>query len=354
VFRILRILKGYKSADGSPGGDVERGVNRQIAFLAFFMVSVIFIGAGVVHSLELSRPHSFAWPAMQDNVECEISNLDSRPYYEWENACRLDFFQAVYFIIITVTTVGFGDMHPNDNLGRIVILGILVPMFVLVPQEISKLTDLMDKQSKYMDAYQSASGGHAVVCGDIQLSVARSFLLEFFHPDHGDQEMKLVFLAPHDPDPALESLITDQQYSDRVRYIRGSPLSTVDLNKAKLHDASAVFVLTSQFSQEVMTADATAVLMVKAIKSVCPWVVVYCQLISPQNTIHSWAQWDSMVCIEQLKMGLLAKSCLCPGFSTLIANLISSSSDYDLSSLPKRDRKWSREYMGGYGQEVYW
>ena len=49
-----------------------------------------------------------------------------------------------------------------------------------------------------------------------------------------------------------------------------------------------------------------------------------------------------------------AASCLaCQGFSTLIANLITSSSDYDVGSLGNLDKEWVEEYLDGYGQEVY-
>lgn len=58
-----------------------------------------------------------------------------------------------------------------------------------------------------------------------------------------------------------------------------------------------------------------------------------------------------MICIEELKMSLLAKSCLCPGLITVISNLITSSGDPPESdSLPF---KWLHEYWTGQGFEIY-
>ena len=35
---------------------------------------------------------------------------------------------------------------------------------------------------------------------------------------------------------------------------------------------------------------------------------------------------DEVLCVNEIKLGLLGKSCLCPGFSTMMANLIRMSS----------------------------
>ena len=34
-----------------------------------------------------------------------------------------------------------------------------------------------------------------------------------------------------------------------------------------------------------------------------------------------WKQGDDAVCVAELKLGLIAQSCLAPGFSTMMANM---------------------------------
>lgn len=78
------------------------------------------------------------------------------------------------------------------------------------------------------------------------------------------------------------------------------------------------------------------------------------QVLHPGTRAHGqWAQWDIVLCLQELRMGVLAKSALCPGFSTLVSNLIMSSAEFDTNRLAKRDKKWTQEYADGYGQEVY-
>lgn len=65
------------------------------------------------------------------------------------------------------------------------------------------------------------------------------------------------------------------------------------------------------------------------------------------------------MCIEQLKLSLLAKSCLCPGLVVLITNLIKSSlNNKEIDSLldEKKDDPnytWLWEYWEGKKYEIY-
>ena len=64
---------------------------------------------------------------------------------------------------------------------------------------------------------------------------------------------------------------------------------------------------------------------------------------------RSGADTNHIVCIEELKMNLLAKSCLCPGINTLLSNLISSMGDDEVEDTDE----WMNEYMEGCGKEIY-
>jgi len=350
LFRIFRVMRSFGSSETNAAADGAASVSRQVGVLAFKLVAIVFIGAGIVHSVELWFPGSYRWV---ESTECIFERYTGLPRHEVPSACRMDFVQAAYFVLITVTTVGFGDIIPADNLGRIVILAVLLPLFNIIPHEISVLSELMDKQSKYSAPFHSGAAPHVVVCGDVSYSVVLAFLQEFFHPDHGDQLMKVVFLSSDEPSPAIEGLLTSPLFGDKTQYVLGTPLSTSDLNRAGISRAVSVFILTSAFKPDVAYRDATAVLMVKSIRTVSPWTKVFCQVVNAEARRHEWAQWDHLLCLQELRMGLLAKSAVCPGFSTLISNLIMSSTDFDTSSLPRRDRRWTEEYAGGYGQEVY-
>lgn len=65
---------------------------------------------------------------------------------------------------------------------------------------------------------------------------------------------------------------------------------------------------------------------------------------------------DQIVCIESLKLSLLAKSCLCPGLVVLITNLIKSSispTNEVTKKFKNKDWKWLLEYWQGKKYEIY-
>lgn len=53
---------------------------------------------------------------------------------------------------------------------------------------------------------------------------------------------------------------------------------------------------------------------------------------------------DQVICIEELKMSLLAKSCLCPGLITVISNLITSSEEPNKKEI---EYEWLEDYWHG-------
>ena len=50
-----------------------------------------------------------------------------------------------------------------------------------------------------------------------------------------------------------------------------------------------------------------------------------------------WRRDDQAVCLNELKLGFIAQSCLAPGFSTLVSNLVIISSHKE-----DEDRKYSK------------
>lgn len=68
---------------------------------------------------------------------------------------------------------------------------------------------------------------------------------------------------------------------------------------------------------------------------------------------------DQVICVEELKLYLLAKTCLCPGINTLISILITSNKpQYDPNQFNNTNQLfcqnlWINEYIAGMQNEIY-
>ena len=73
-------------------------------------------------------------------------NLDfklSMPLDEKGVEEKLTFDSAFYFMVVTVTTVGYGDIKPNTDWARGIIAIFIILMIIVVSKQTSDLNELM-------------------------------------------------------------------------------------------------------------------------------------------------------------------------------------------------------------------
>jgi hypothetical protein len=175
----------------------------------------------------------------------------------------------------------------------------------------------------------------------------RSFLKEFFCQDHGNSTVNthVVILNPSEPSEELKLLLDDPFYANRVQYVKGSPMDSKSLRKVRIQEAKACFVFSSKYATEdAVHDDACTVMRALALKKQVRDLPLHVQVLLPEHKPHFDFLADSMICIEELKMGLLAQSCRCPGFATMI-NLITTSLT---ERNAKRLLKYIDEAAGGF------
>lgn len=96
----------------------------------------------------------------------------------------LTFDSAFYYMIVTVCTVGYGDISPTDDFARIVIGIFIILIIVLVSKQTSELNELMKFSSEYRVPYRGPAGKHILIIGNLSANTLSKFLKEFYHPDH--------------------------------------------------------------------------------------------------------------------------------------------------------------------------
>ncbi|KAJ9054985.1 hypothetical protein DSO57_1008870 [Entomophthora muscae] len=233
---------------------------------------------------------------------------------------------------------------------------------LFLPGKISELLALISKRSIFDSHFEPEKNRqHVIVCGNFTNNCLYEFLREFFCEDHGLQTVNtnVVILNSAEPSEELVSILNDPVYSSRVQYVKGLPTSYKSLKKVRASLAKACFVLTGKnSSDDDREADATAVMLALAIKRFNKGLRLYAQVNLPENKPHFDHLARQLVCLQELRLGMLAQNLLNPGFSTLIYLLATSMTDttYDelLASIKQTpELPWLEEYVHGATHEIY-
>ena len=150
------------------------------------------------------------------------------------------------------------------------------------------------------------------------------------------------------PPPEILSCLMEPIYTSLIYYLDGSPLDDEDLGRASAGSADGIFILSDKFCQNPDEEDAKTILLHASIRRyihTCPTEELegdstdektdpkfFMQLLRPENRRHISVQdpfgdKELLVCLYEIKMGMLAKACMFPGTSTLLINLLTSFSD---------------------------
>ena len=73
-----------------------------------------------------------------------------------------DFFDALYFGLTTLTTVGFGDITPVTPVGRLIVSASTVVGIALVPLQLTGLAETLLKETRAREAQQKKPMGYRV------------------------------------------------------------------------------------------------------------------------------------------------------------------------------------------------
>ncbi|KAH8065653.1 large conductance calcium-activated potassium channel [Aureococcus anophagefferens] len=254
AFRVLRFLRLHRLLSFySPG------VMRQVLALLLIIFCALFVLTGCVYQLE------------------GISDINGVSQFTED---PLSFLEAFYFVIITFTTVGYGDIYPQQIISRLIV-AVAVPIAVVaVPTIGSQIYDLVAAQSPYATA------------GRIHT--------------HGDwHHIVVVLLQHHDPPATVrERVLQHPYYSERVKWVSGSVFEEAHLRQWVAGARAVCFInlanLEISAPAEMQAEDNAAVQRALVIRRTFPKVRLITQLLLERNLHRLHGERCELVCVEQL------------------------------------------------------
>lgn len=277
-----------------------------------------------------------------------------------------------YFITMSSTTGLATDIVPDTIISRTVILIVMVIGALYLPASLAELIDLASRKSKYIHRYRlKKNQNHVVVMGNMDHIILADFLREFFclvstfsanlliGKDHGTETMTtvVVILGPCEPSPEIVNILSDPQYIRRVQYVRGQETSFHALDKVVYSKAQGCFILSRKLNdigRDARIIDAELLFRAICLRKYAPKVPLYVSMTLPTNRKHFEYLADQTLCLEELKMGMLAQNCSSPGFSTIVIHLVISITEEGIKKhLDRKKSSWAAGYAHSVSQEIY-
>uniref|UniRef100_A0A8C7JJ91 Calcium-activated potassium channel subunit alpha-1 n=1 Tax=Oncorhynchus kisutch TaxID=8019 RepID=A0A8C7JJ91_ONCKI len=274
------------------------------------------------------------------------------PWENFQNSQSLSYWECVYLLMVTMSTVGYGDVYAKTTLGRLFMVFFILGGLAMFARYVPEIAALILNRKKYGGSYNSTRGRkHIVVCGHITLESVSNFLKDFLHKDRDDVNVEIVFLHNISPNLELEALF--KRHFTQVEFYQGSVLNPHDLARVKIESADACLILANKYCPDPDAEDASNIMRTVYTGH------LYQELFPQDTNYHSdahllnipswnWKEGDDAICLAELKAGFIAQSCLAQGLSTMLANLFSMRSFIEIE-----EDTWQKYYLEGVANEMY-
>ncbi|KAG0200144.1 potassium channel, sub T, member 2 [Mortierella sp. GBA30] len=264
-------------------------------------------------------------------------------------------WDAFYFILITASTVGYGDITPKSLESRIVVMVFIIVALSVVPGLIAGTIETLKSSRSGGGSYIQSRGANGVarqylvMIGDFQSAKrVADMLIGFFNKEFSDSDVRIVFLSRNKPSKDVKTLLDMPMHKNRTTMLVGNGLDEVDLKRCQARDAGGVFIIPDQTTSGLESQDTMTTLLAWSLHIYAPNTRVFTYNLLPETESFQWGIVEQSMCISDVKQLLLAYNCRHRGTATLILNLLHPSEPAN-----SYDDGWQAQYGDGTGNELY-
>jgi hypothetical protein len=242
---------------------------------------------------------------------------------ERNTGTTLTLMESFYFTIITMSTVGYGDITPKTFFGRWIVVCTIVIALGILPGLIGAVVEIVSDQNEGKSTVVIATGKpFIVVCGKFISSYEMVDVLNEFYWRKSGPSFRIVFLSSVSANDSIKSVINQNILRDAITFVHGSALNASDLSRIKLEHATAAFIIPDRLNPNRQGEADKIVLRTLAFDNFAPETPLYVYNVLPETSSLQEKISEASICLESLKQILAAYSCIYRGSGTLLVNLI--------------------------------
>jgi Ion channel/Calcium-activated BK potassium channel alpha subunit len=190
------------------------------------------------------------------------------------------FFNSFYYTIVTLSTVGYGDLTPDTILGRLFSVFMIIVGVIVFSNVIGQIVEHVRYKRGAGSFVKRANSRHVIVAGCPQLADIVRFTSEFYARARlSSANAKVVVLvqnAAWTDEEWSKDVARNQFLQRRVSFYVGSVRNPTDLHRVRIASADALFLIVSPFGGvEPSDVDAATVINALAIRNVRTDIPIY-------------------------------------------------------------------------------
>ena len=237
-------------------------------------------------------------------------------------------FDAIWYTLVTITTVGYGDITPRSVLGRTSAMILLLAGVALFGALSGKFASfLFDRQQKKDRGLLKMNKikNHFLICG-WKPNFER--ILEGILLANPEIPPEKIILLNNSSQNEIEKIKADSRFKN-INYIHGDFTDEDTLLKSQIKTAERTLILadnSENFSS--LETDSRTVLAVITIKNLNPKIYCVAEIIDSKFEKHlSLAHCDEIILSADYGQNLLIQASSGKGMSHILRELISEESD---------------------------